>query len=45
MKAMYKSYRIDHVFNDVLPKLEHGNDGLIFTPVNFPYVLGTCTKL
>ena len=25
--------------------LKHGNDGLIFIPVNHPYEPGTCKKL
>lgn len=38
-KPMYKSYAFPEVLKDV-PNLKHENDGLIFTPVNSPYILG-----
>ena len=38
---MFKAYHIRHLFKEVLPKLQHDNDGLIFTPVNQPYIFGT----
>lgn len=34
---MFKAYHIRHLFAEVLPKLTHENDGLIFTPVQRPY--------
>ena len=40
-KKMEKAYGIEMLFRDVLPKLPHGNDGLIFTCRNTPYKHGT----
>jgi mRNA guanylyltransferase len=41
MKAMQLSYAIDLMFNKILPKLPHGNDGLIFTCRTSEYKFGT----
>jgi mRNA guanylyltransferase len=41
VKIINLSYHIDKVFNEDIPKLEHGNDGLIYTCVNTPYTPGT----
>ncbi|EMC98845.1 hypothetical protein BAUCODRAFT_382033 [Baudoinia panamericana UAMH 10762] len=41
LKEMQAPYGTEMMFRDVIPKLPHGNDGLIFTPVNEPYVPGT----
>lgn len=40
-KKMEKAYGIEMMLKDVLPKLPHGNDGLIFTCRTSPYVTGT----
>lgn len=40
-KEMRLSYGIEEMFREVLPKLAHGNDGLIFTCKNTPYKFGT----
>ncbi|KAI4202962.1 MAG: hypothetical protein LQ350_002179 [Teloschistes chrysophthalmus] len=40
-KGMELGYGIEMMFKDVLPKLPHGNDGLIFTCRNSPYQFGT----
>ena len=40
-KNMEFSYGIEMMFRDILPKLPHGNDGLIFTARNRPYLFGT----
>lgn len=40
-KKMEKAYGVEMMFKDVLPKLLHGNDGLIFTCRTSPYVSGT----
>jgi len=41
LKRMEVSYASQMMFRDVLPKLPHGNDGLIFTCKTTPYVAGT----
>ncbi|KAF4631425.1 hypothetical protein G7Y89_g6703 [Cudoniella acicularis] len=41
MKAMQFSYAIEMMFNNVLPNLPHGNDGLIFTCRTSEYKHGT----
>lgn len=43
-KNMFKSYSFDVVL-DQISKLKHDNDGLIFTPVNDPYVLCSRSKI
>lgn len=45
MKTMYKPYHMQHLFAEVIPKLAHENDGLIFTPVEDPYRSGTCQRM
>jgi len=40
-KKMEKAYGVEMMFREVLPKLPHGNDGLIFTCRTSPYVIGT----
>lgn len=40
-KKMEKAYGIEMMFKEVLPKLPHGNDGLIFTCRTSPYITGT----
>ena len=39
------SYAIEKMFNEVLPSLKHGNDGLIFTCRNSAYKFGTDNKM
>jgi mRNA guanylyltransferase len=41
MKSMQFSYGIEMMFRDILPKLKHGNDGLIFTCRMTEYKHGT----
>ncbi|KAE9967237.1 hypothetical protein BLS_006510 [Venturia inaequalis] len=40
-KAMDKPYALEAMFNEKLPTLPHGNDGLVFTCKGTPYVNGT----
>jgi hypothetical protein len=39
-KPMELAYGLDMVLLHTIPKLEHGQDGLIFTAVDEPYVIG-----
>lgn len=41
MKDMQLGYAMEMMFRDVLPRLKHGNDGLIFTCRTTPYTIGT----
>lgn len=41
MKPFQLAYGIEMMFKEILPKLKHGNDGLIFTCRNTPYKHGT----
>ncbi|KDQ60776.1 hypothetical protein JAAARDRAFT_172973 [Jaapia argillacea MUCL 33604] len=41
VKDISFSYHVEKVFNVDIPALQHGNDGLIYTCVNTPYVPGT----
>jgi mRNA guanylyltransferase len=41
LKQMYKCRNVKFVLNYVFPRLRHGNDGLIFTPIDEPYKAGT----
>ncbi|KAL5511613.1 CEG1 [Sanghuangporus vaninii] len=45
VKPMELSYGVEKVFNEVIPKLQHGNDGLIYTCLQSPYVVGTDPKI
>lgn len=40
-KRMYPPYSLKAMFDEVLPKLPHGNDGLVFTCKRTPYKFGT----
>lgn len=41
LKKMELPYGTEMMFRDILPRLPHGNDGLIFTCKTTPYVAGT----
>lgn len=43
-KQMFKSYSFPEILERI-NHLEHENDGLIFTPVNEPYILGSRSKI
>ncbi|KAI5160552.1 mRNA guanylyltransferase [Nematocida ausubeli] len=42
IKRMHKSYGLCEVYRQIIPTLQHENDGLIFTCVDYPYKAGTC---
>ncbi|KAG8978443.1 Dcp1p-Dcp2p decapping enzyme complex alpha subunit [Tulasnella sp. 425] len=41
VKRMERSYSIASVLNEVIPKLQHGHDGLVYTCATTRYVVGT----
>lgn len=41
LKSMYFSFNIGTLFENILPNLQHDNDGVIFTPRYLPYKYGT----
>lgn len=41
IKGVKFSYHVEEVFEKDIPSLQHGNDGLIYTCVNTPYMAGT----
>ncbi|KAM0788526.1 hypothetical protein ACM66B_001654 [Microbotryomycetes sp. NB124-2] len=45
LKPQELSYGIEAIFRDHLPKLRHGNDGLIFTSAEAPYTPATDRKI
>lgn len=45
VKPMDLAYGIDSVLHVEMPKLLHGNDGLIFTSCDGPYVFGTNNRI
>ncbi|CAG8496203.1 10018_t:CDS:2, partial [Paraglomus brasilianum] len=45
VKQMELSYGVLKVFDEVIPKLKHKNDGLIFTSAVAEYIPGTCEKM
>ncbi|CAG8511609.1 7346_t:CDS:2 [Paraglomus occultum] len=45
VKQMELSYGVLKVFDEVIPKLKHKNDGLIFTSSVAEYIPGTCEKI
>ncbi|KDQ12255.1 hypothetical protein BOTBODRAFT_56833 [Botryobasidium botryosum FD-172 SS1] len=45
LKTMERAYAIEKVLKEDLPKLQHGNDGLIYTCAETPYVVGTDERI
>ena len=45
LKRFYKPYGIQELLERIIPGQEHGNDGLIFTPLKEPYQSGTWQNL
>ncbi|CAK76487.1 unnamed protein product (macronuclear) [Paramecium tetraurelia] len=41
LKDFFYADKVRYIFNNYIPLLPHGNDGLIFTKNTFPYVSGT----
>lgn len=41
VKKMHAAYQVSQVFDEDIPKLQHGNDGLIYTKVEAPYTPNT----
>ncbi|KAK9317943.1 mRNA capping enzyme, catalytic domain-containing protein [Lipomyces starkeyi] len=44
-KNMQVSYALPQLWNEIIPNLKHGTDGLIFTSRLMPYVFGTDEKI
>ncbi|CCG84856.1 protein of unknown function [Taphrina deformans PYCC 5710] len=44
-KYMQLSYGIEMMYREIIPKLNHGNDGLVFTSQKAPYTSGTDESL
>jgi mRNA guanylyltransferase len=45
LKQFYKPYGIQELLEKIIPGQSHGNDGLIFTPINEPYQAGSWPTL
>ncbi|KIJ35792.1 hypothetical protein M422DRAFT_180359 [Sphaerobolus stellatus SS14] len=45
IKHMEFSYHVEKVLKEDIPKLKHGNDGLIYTCAETPYVVGTDERI
>lgn len=45
LKEFMALKNLPFLFDHVIPNLKHENDGLIFTPIKLPYVVGTCRQL
>ncbi|KAL6059021.1 mRNA guanylyltransferase [Balamuthia mandrillaris] len=45
LKDFFEIKYLPYVFKEVIPHLHHQNDGIIFTPVRFPYTPGTCKQM
>lgn len=45
IKQMVSSYHVEKVIKDDIPRLQHGNDGLIYTCAESGYVVGTDQRM
>ncbi len=45
MKDMFNVNEVPYIFEKIIPKLQHFNDGLIFTKNLIPYFPGTCEEI
>lgn len=45
MKDMFNVWQARHIIEKIAPKLQHENDGLIFTLNSCPYYPGTCEEI
>jgi mRNA guanylyltransferase len=45
VKQMELSYHVEKVIREDIPRLKHGNDGLIYTCAESPYVVGTDQRM
>lgn len=45
MKEMFNVWDAKELMTKVVPRLEHENDGLIFTADACPYYAGTCEQI
>ncbi|KAG0237648.1 Dcp1p-Dcp2p decapping enzyme complex alpha subunit [Actinomortierella wolfii] len=45
VKEMQRSYGLTKMFNEIVPQLKHGSDGLIFTSAVAPYITSTNDKM
>eukprot|EP00347_Sterkiella_histriomuscorum_P022369 403330727 len=45
MKDMFRLQDVEYIFNNIVPKLQHENDGLIMTQDLCPYYPGTCQEI
>ena len=45
MKDMFEARHTPIIFEKIIPKLLHENDGVIFTKNQCPYYPGTCTEI
>lgn len=45
MKDMFDIKDVKGIFECIIPKLQHMNDGLIFTMNKAPYYPGTCFEI
>ncbi|KAJ1894773.1 Dcp1p-Dcp2p decapping enzyme complex alpha subunit [Kickxella alabastrina] len=45
VKLFERSYGVQKVYDQIIPRLYHKSDGLIFTAVKAPYMPGTCNTI